>query len=345
MHRVPVGFDPTFYCESRNLNICFVKELESIECENPLFSYESLLNYNLDTTAWVKRTSLIRGQGQKYMKIGNYFNYQQSTELSNCVSRVLANGSGYNFVDDFKLFELSLLPDTIFICDNSQYIYQLQYVDNESYYLNNQEINDFIILDSEGVYTIERKFSDLSYYDTLTLISIYDYVEVLRDDILICEGEDFRLSDYINVELFDSININGYLDVSEILYEGNYEFEFFMECGSDIFTLNLLNSTCNCTEYIPNSFSPNYDGVNDVFMPNIFCEDSDLLYMNIKIFDRWGGLVYSQNGDNIIGWNGLGMNNETMENGAYAYVLEYQYTVYSGIIRDKIVYGDLVLLK
>lgn len=59
---------------------------------------------------------------------------------------------------------------------------------------------------------------------------------------------------------------------------------------NDIFTL-----------YIPNSFSPNDDGVNDVFLPKGLSVNPD--DFNMCIFDRWGNLVFetSKWGD---GWNG-----------------------------------------
>jgi large repetitive protein len=44
------------------------------------------------------------------------------------------------------------------------------------------------------------------------------------------------------------------------------------------------------TFYIPNAFSPNGDGVNDVFMPYGLNTQPDGYSMSI--FDRWGGIVY-----------------------------------------------------
>jgi gliding motility-associated-like protein len=42
-------------------------------------------------------------------------------------------------------------------------------------------------------------------------------------------------------------------------------------------------------EMIPNVFTPNGDGLNETFMPRITCLPTDL-----KIFNRWGKLVYEQ---------------------------------------------------
>ncbi|MCB0587814.1 MAG: gliding motility-associated C-terminal domain-containing protein, partial [Phaeodactylibacter sp.] len=43
--------------------------------------------------------------------------------------------------------------------------------------------------------------------------------------------------------------------------------------------------------YIPNAFSPNDDGINDFFM--IFTDSNVKLVHSFKVFDRWGGAVFS----------------------------------------------------
>ena len=43
--------------------------------------------------------------------------------------------------------------------------------------------------------------------------------------------------------------------------------------------------------YVPNAFSPNRDGMNDVFL--IYGEKEPQLIKTLQIFDRWGQLVYS----------------------------------------------------
>ncbi|MBL0099519.1 MAG: gliding motility-associated C-terminal domain-containing protein [Saprospiraceae bacterium] len=54
----------------------------------------------------------------------------------------------------------------------------------------------------------------------------------------------------------------------------------------------LSNSVCvdNCPFYeLPNTFTPNGDGFNDVFKPkvNLFVYQIDL-----KVFNQWGNLVF-----------------------------------------------------
>ena len=54
------------------------------------------------------------------------------------------------------------------------------------------------------------------------------------------------------------------------------------------------------TIYIPNSFTPNADGINDYFKPTgINIKDIDLL-----IFDRWGNVIARVQGIDSKGWDG-----------------------------------------
>ncbi|MGZ4091168.1 MAG: T9SS type B sorting domain-containing protein, partial [Bacteroidia bacterium] len=48
-----------------------------------------------------------------------------------------------------------------------------------------------------------------------------------------------------------------------------------------------------------NSFTPNGDGVNEVFMP----KSVGVKRFRMDIFDRWGQLIFSTN-DITVGWDG-----------------------------------------
>jgi gliding motility-associated-like protein len=51
--------------------------------------------------------------------------------------------------------------------------------------------------------------------------------------------------------------------------------------------------------FAPNSFTPNNDGLNDMFMPFVpYSKSASLL-----IYDRWGNLIYNTN-DMELGWDG-----------------------------------------
>ena len=73
-----------------------------------------------------------------------------------------------------------------------------------------------------------------------------------------------------------------------------------MGCSDTIY--NIVNIHDFFTFYIPNSFTPNDDGVNDYFGPFGINWGTDNKY-EMSIFNRWGALVY-QTTDPSMPWNG-----------------------------------------
>jgi gliding motility-associated-like protein len=72
--------------------------------------------------------------------------------------------------------------------------------------------------------------------------------------------------------------------------------------------------------YIPNAFSPNGDGVNDVF--KIETGDVILYEFNMKVFNRWGTLMFESD-DYSRGWNGRFKNN-ILQPDVFIYAIEYK---------------------
>ena len=82
------------------------------------------------------------------------------------------------------------------------------------------------------------------------------------------------------------------------------------------------NTVCteNCPDYIlPNTFTPNGDGQNDFFKPRLkrFVDKIEM-----KIYNRWGGLVFETN-DPDINWQGTDLQNKELAEGVYFYVCKY----------------------
>jgi len=77
------------------------------------------------------------------------------------------------------------------------------------------------------------------------------------------------------------------------------------------------------TFYIPNAFTPNEDGLNDVFLPsghNISNQD-----YSFYIYDRWGQKVFESH-DLDIGWDGTIKGVMAMQNDVYVWKIDYRDT-------------------
>ena len=87
--------------------------------------------------------------------------------------------------------------------------------------------------------------------------------------------------------------------------------------------------------YYPNSFSPNEDGLNDVFL--IKGEAIQVTDFHLQIFNRWGDLFFESK-DIAAGWNGCLSNGDYIEAGTYPFVLEYKNNLgQQRIVRDQII--------
>ncbi len=84
--------------------------------------------------------------------------------------------------------------------------------------------------------------------------------------------------------------------------------------ASDEVTVTVRNAQCDETDvYIPNAFTPNNDGTNDVFrVRSNFIDELELI-----IYNRWGQEVYKSNDLNV-GWDGT-FNGKELGPDAYAY--------------------------
>ena len=126
-----------------------------------------------------------------------------------------------------------------------------------------------------------------------------------------------------------------------ILYEEYIHYSLFVsvpECDdNDCKTVDYYdNVSCSCIHqyvfnndclelFFPNSFTPNYDGLNDTYLPliyNSYLIDSYELW----IFDRWGKLIFKTN-NYLQGWD-----SSNMPIGVYAYralIIDNRGTVYN----------------
>ena len=105
----------------------------------------------------------------------------------------------------------------------------------------------------------------------------------------------------------------------------------------------LLESTVTecriCQIYVPNAFSPNDDGINDKFRPFSDCE---LLDFNIRIFNRWGDLVFESTNPEE-GWEGE-FNGKLLNMGTYIWMLQFNVNE-DGNLRLVEMSGDVTILK
>ncbi|MBX3165534.1 MAG: gliding motility-associated C-terminal domain-containing protein [Bacteroidetes bacterium] len=74
--------------------------------------------------------------------------------------------------------------------------------------------------------------------------------------------------------------------------------------------------------YIPNSFSPNFDRLNDVFIPVFSAYGEQVQNYEMEIFDRWGHLLFRSK-DVSKGWDGT-LKGEAVKEETYIYRIKFK---------------------
>ncbi len=109
-------------------------------------------------------------------------------------------------------------------------------------------------------------------------------------------------------------------------------------CGSVADSVNITLYDCNKCLFVPSAFTPNNDGRNDRFNVRMTCP---VKYYGIKIFSRFGQLVYSNYNINQ-GWDGF-FNGVQEDIGTYFYEIEYVADVLNAELVN--LKGDLTLIR
>lgn len=88
-------------------------------------------------------------------------------------------------------------------------------------------------------------------------------------------------------------------------------------CSDTSYNVIVIDS-CNYTMYIPNTFTPNDDGLNDIFEVKGECINRGNLY----IFNRWGEEIFSFIDTSSLVWNGKTKLGNDAVSGVYNYLIE-----------------------
>jgi gliding motility-associated-like protein len=186
------------------------------------------------------------------------------------------------------------------------------------------------------------------YYDTIINENTCDSLHITQlfvDPLPLVElGNDTSILEGDVLQLDASFPEAGYLwqdGYTGAIYfasdSGWYWVEVSTHCGLDtdsIFIDYLLDLDCFVT--VPNAFTPNGDGKNDLFQPVLNC---DATAYSLTIFNRWGQMVYSSNSQGE-GWDGGNYPPDV-----YLWQLAYRIQINIGKFIEGNQKGTLTLLK
>ena len=124
---------------------------------------------------------------------------------------------------------------------------------------------------------------------------------------------------------------------------GSYLLETTSECGTIATTFSVGREVDGRTSfiYLPNAFSPNFDGENDYFR-GFAAEDVQIVSYDLMVFDRWGNSLFETH-DISEGWDGI-YRNERMNTGVYVFYVKALVAT-CGELVDVFKKGDVMLVR
>ncbi len=197
-------------------------------------------------------------------------------------------------------------------------------------------------------YIIDESFPDCIHSFSFSIDAPLPFYVDLGEDTLIHLGNSIPITMESNLpfeQLEWSWNDSSYLDCSTCIHPISTPFEsiqYILEAtnldgciASDTIDIRVVH---DYNIYIPNAFSPNGDATNDLF--SIYPDERIPEITNIKIFSRWGELVYQQNAYDPhanasfnMGWDGS-FRGKLMNPGVFTYFVEF-----------RLINGEQVILK
>ncbi|MBX2910233.1 MAG: tandem-95 repeat protein [Chitinophagales bacterium] len=152
-------------------------------------------------------------------------------------------------------------------------------------------------------------------------------VNVLANDVIPAAND--TIVTVASSPLNGNVFVNGDNTISYIPNEGFAGLDNFtysvcvvvgnvVGCDTALVCVTVVDTTVECE--FPNAFSPNGDGVNDVF--DINC-NPQYPQARLRVFNRWGNEVWYSIGTYQNDWKGTNMESKDLPDGTYYYVYEY----------------------
>ncbi|MEZ5042574.1 MAG: gliding motility-associated C-terminal domain-containing protein [Saprospiraceae bacterium] len=154
-------------------------------------------------------------------------------------------------------------------------------------------------------------------FNTLAWISPAELCPEIGDDV---QGYDIyyaptETGTFTQIARIDDAFTTTFEHKPESGIAGCYKLVAYDSLGN---TSAFSNTFCvdNCpTYFLPNAFTPNGDGQNDLFKPYPFCFIESIQF---KVFNRWGQMVFETNDPNI-NWDGNNLAGKALASGTYYY--------------------------
>ena len=266
--------------------------------------------------------------------------------------------SDYYFLDHFQLYQASA-PKPILeltggsFCDGPNASVTL-HMKSENYYTGSQlqwYKNNVPINETSGTITITKNQYGEGWYqcgvqnDTVCIRS--DSFHVYWDPMIVagignnpdttaCIGESLLLAIDGGANATYLWNNGSYSSSISVTQSGSYSVKASNACNTVTATKNVQFKECPPTFFVPSAFTPNNDGLNDVFKAH---STGTIKSFQLSVFNRWGRCVFFTR-DITKGWDAT-YNQVIQPTGIYVWMV--QYTDAKGIVHTE--KGTVALIR
>lgn len=188
-----------------------------------------------------------------------------------------------------------------------------------------------------GSYMVKADVDGCSFSDTLNIAVYEPYVAIRQRDTTLCNDRTIKLeatawpkSSYLwSNDVADSVLL--------VKAPGSYVVEATNICGTYTDSVKIDMIRCDCRSFIPNAFSPNGDGHNDLFELQLNCPRVEAF--QLFIFNRYGQCIFQSDNPGRK-WDGF-FKGIPLDAGTYFYYLRYQGAGLETVEQK----GDIVLIR
>jgi len=271
------------------------------------------------------------GSTNSSYNITNAGTYQLQITTDGCINQ------DEIIIESTTMPEVDLGMDT-FICVGSEMFLDVYYDEYTNYtWQNNSTLSEQTISEA-GIYTVALDNQCGTVTDEIIVeeisapspIFIGNDTTICIDNPLVIDATNSNTTDY-------SWQDGSTEPVYQIEEAGFYGITWSNECGFVTESIEVETRLCECPVIYPNVFSPDNNGYNDRFNTVSPCVFFDY---NLKIFNRWGALVFETDDPSMDGgWDGQ-MKGKQVQAGVYIFVVEYTHEFEQGQVS-----GDVTVMR
>jgi gliding motility-associated-like protein len=232
-----------------------------------------------------------------------------------------------------------ILPDDEVLCQGDQVYIDLSGYEVDFLFWNDNFASPFISLESSGTHYVDLFWGACHVSDT---ISLEFHSEPPSDiDTLLCYGDEYPITiDHLGGTIAWE---DGYHEEDFIIEEvADMSAQIENVCGSFDFHVRVDFQDCECPIFVPNSFSPNDDGINDSFGVNHDCE---FLKYEFYVYDRFGQILFESNDPNDR-WNGnFPQTPVAVANSSYTWLMNYGAITPAGKFDYQLMRGTVTVMR